>query len=71
VINANGGKLSSGQSFLCSGLKIVPWQMAHTAVFQLSSGNTSGIWLIMSILAQGWVIINLLMLMIDKWHRTL
>jgi uncharacterized RDD family membrane protein YckC len=71
VINANGRRLSTGQALLRSGLKFLPWQMAHTAVFQLSSGNASTIMLAISILAQGLVIINLLLLMIDKQHRTL
>jgi uncharacterized RDD family membrane protein YckC len=71
VINANGGRLSTIQSFLRSGLKFLPWQMAHTSVSQLTSGNESPIILAISILAQGLVIINLLILMIDKRHRTL
>lgn len=71
VINANGRRLSTGRALLRSGLKFLPWQMAHTAIFQITSGNDSAIMFAISILAQALVILSLLFLVMDKRHRTL
>jgi uncharacterized RDD family membrane protein YckC len=63
VVNGQGERVSAGQALLRSALKFLPWQLAHTAVIQLVSGNNSPFIFALSILAQtsstcflsGWI----------------
>jgi uncharacterized RDD family membrane protein YckC len=71
VIDRKGRRLSAGRALLRSGLKFLPWQMAHTAVFQIWDGNTSAFLFAVSLLAQIMVILFVLTLMMNKQHRTL
>jgi len=71
VIDAHGDRLSTGRALLRSGIKFLPWQMAHTAVFQIWDGNASAFFFALSLLAQIIVVIYLLALLFNKQHRTL
>ena len=35
VVNANGDRLTRGQAFVRSLIKFLPWQIAHTSIFQI------------------------------------
>lgn len=70
VIGTNGERLSLGRALLRSGLKFLPWQIAHTTVIQIWSGNNPAILFAVSILAQVLVIIYLLSLWVGRQHRT-
>jgi len=70
VINRDGGKLSIVQSLLRSGIKFLPWQMAHTTVIQIWAGNTSTTLLAFSIFSQVLVIFYIVCLWLSKRHRT-
>ena len=71
VVSAvEGDRLSFPRALLRSALKFLPWQMAHTAVFQILAGNESvPIWAL-SILAQLLVVVYVLTLWLGKQHRT-
>lgn len=70
VSAAAGGRLSLPRALLRSALKFLPWQMAHTAVFQLLAGEESPLLWALSILAQLLVVVYLLTLWLDRQHRT-
>jgi uncharacterized RDD family membrane protein YckC len=70
VIDQHGRRLGLGRALLRSGLKFLPWQLAHTTVFQIWAGNTSPLLFGLSILAQLLVVVYLLSLWLNKRHRT-
>lgn len=71
VVSAAGGsRLSFPRALLRSALKFLPWQMAHTAVFQISAGAESPLIWALSILAQLLVVVYVLTLWLGKQHRT-
>lgn len=74
VVSSRGGRLTLGQSLLRSGLKFVPWQLAHTALFHIpgwpmNMGSMPGLAMAGLALAYGLVGIYLLGLVIGS-HRT-
>lgn len=71
VTDGLGRRLNIGRALLRSGGKFLPWQMAHTAVFQIWEGSTSPFYFTLSLVAQALVIFYLLSLAINKRHRTL
>lgn len=72
VVTMAGGKLKLIQSLLRSGLKFLPWQLAHTAVFQILLGPESlqPLFLGLSILAQGLVVANIIAAFLNKRHQS-
>lgn len=69
VVNALGQKLSGRQALIRSAVKFLPWQLAHTCVFQIKFGQTSP-WLIVgAVLAQVLVVTYVLSIIISKEHR--
>lgn len=60
VVDLSGERVSIGRSLARSGLKLLPWQLAHSAVFRLVQDPASGGWLAVSILAQVIVLVSLL-----------
>lgn len=72
VVTMTGGKLSFSQSLLRSGLKFLPWQLAHTAVFQILLGPASlqALFLGLSILAQCLVAANVIAALLNKRHQS-
>ncbi len=70
VSAAGGGRLSLPRALLRSALKFLPWQMAHTAVFQISAGNESAAIWALSIVAQLLVVVYALALWLDRRRRT-
>lgn len=69
VIDSQGNRMSFGRALLRSVLKFLPWQLAHTAIFQIRYGNDSGNIFGLSIVAQLLVIIYLLSIWLDKQRR--
>lgn len=70
VTDGLGRRLNIGRALLRSGGKFLPWQMAHTAVFQIWEGSASPFYFTLSLVAQALVIFYLLSLAINKKHRT-
>jgi uncharacterized RDD family membrane protein YckC len=71
VVNSQGQKLSWRQALIRSAIKFLPWQLAHTCIFQIWFGQTSP-WLIVgAVLAQGLVGIYVLSILLNKEHRAL
>jgi len=52
VTDTAGQPLTRGRALLRAAIKLSPWQMAHTAVFQMYAGSQSPIFWALSILAQ-------------------
>lgn len=71
VVNAQGQKLSWRQALIRSAIKFSPWQLAHTCLFQIWSGQTSPWLSIGALLAQGLVGIYVLSIILSKDHRAL
>ncbi|MEM9776821.1 MAG: RDD family protein [Chloroflexota bacterium] len=56
VVNSHGGQLTRGQAFSRAIVKFIPWQIAHTSIFQIegwplnpqdpSIGSTAGLMLV-------------------------
>lgn len=74
VIDSNGGQLSIGKAFLRSIIKFLPWQIAHTSIYQATEtgfGNelppVSQIGIALTYLIVGIYIISALR---NKKHRT-
>lgn len=71
VVDGSGNQLSRQRSLARSALRFVPWQLAHTAVYQLSAGRES-LWIwVLCIGAQVWVAATWLCVLVDKRHRAL
>ncbi len=71
VVDTHGARLSAGRALLRSGVKFLPWQMAHTAVFQIWNGNSSAFLFALSLFAQILVVIYLLSILFNRQHRPL
>lgn len=71
VVNAQGQKLSWRQALIRSAIKFSPWQLAHTCLFQIWSGQTSPWLSIGALLAQGLVGIYVLSIILSKDHRAI
>jgi len=67
VVDVEGRRLNRTRSLARSAVKFVPWQMAHTAVFQLLAGSTATGYIVLSIL----VVASILTMVVDSQHRAL
>lgn len=72
VVNDNGMPISFKQSLIRTTVKLLPWQTAHTAVFQILLGPESKqmLFLGLSIFAQAMVIIYFLTMVFSKEHQS-
>jgi uncharacterized RDD family membrane protein YckC len=71
VANLQGKRLSFNRALLRSIMKFLPWQIAHTCIFSLPYDRTAPWWLIAGlILVQIWVVFYLLVLWLNRTHRT-
>ncbi len=71
VEDRHGRRISLPRSLARSGVKFLPWQLAHTAVFGLFADSTSS-WLItLSVAAQALVIGSAAMMALDSGHLAL
>ena len=71
VVNPHGGRLTRGRALARSAVKFAPWQMAHTAVFQLVAGSTAAGYVVLSIAAQTLVLASIVTMAVDSQHRSL
>ena len=71
VTDADGRPPGFRRALVRSALKFLPWQLAHTAVFQLAAGSTSLAFVALSIGAQLLVSASVLVMAMDARHRAL
>jgi len=71
VVDVEGNRLTRTRSIARSAVKFVPWQMAHTAVFQLFAGSTATGYIVLSIAAQILVVVSIATMALDSQHRAL
>lgn len=71
VVDRTGMRLTRARSLGRSVVKFAPWQLAHTAVFNLMAGGTSTVLLVMSITAQALVVASVVAMTLDRQHRAL
>ncbi|MDR9450313.1 MAG: RDD family protein [Acidimicrobiia bacterium] len=71
VIDAKESQLTRSRSLARSAVKFVPWQMAHTAVFQLFARSTAAGHIVLSIAAQILVVASIATMALDSQHRAL
>lgn len=70
VVGTDGKRVTANRSLARSAVKFAPWQMAHTAVFQLVMGSTAPGYLVLSIAAQVLVVASIITLALDRRHRS-
>jgi len=70
VVDRDGARLTRGRSLARSAIKFAPWQMAHTAVFQLLAGNTAVGYGVLAVVAQVLVVASIVTMAIDARHRS-
>ena len=73
VEDLKGQRMGLGQSLTRTALKFLPWQLAHTAVFQIMLGPQSRhlLFMVISILAQAVVLIYIISAAVSKEHQSL
>lgn len=73
VVTLAGGGMSTGQSVVRSGLKFVPWELSHTAIWQLSAGAPSSQAAATAVLGVAWLLIgaNIASALFDTRKRTI
>lgn len=71
VTDAHGRPPGFRRALVRSAVLFLPWQLAHTAVFNLAAGSTSIVFLGLSIGAQVLVVVSVLAMTIDARHRAL
>lgn len=71
VTDATGQPAGFRRALVRSGVKFLPWQLGHTAVFHLVAGSTSAVFVVISIGAQLFVLMSLLVMVADSRHRAL
>lgn len=71
VVDRAGMRLTRVRSLGRSIAKFAPWQLAHTAVFNLTAGSTGTVLLVMSITAQALVVTSVVAMTLDRQHRAL
>lgn len=70
VVSVQGEPIGYGRALLRAAVKFLPWQIAHTAIFQSFDGNPSpGVYVLFA-LAYGLVAVYLLYLWRHPAHRT-
>ena len=69
VVDAIGNRLTHGRSLARSAVKFAPWQLAHTAVFQLVAGSTATVYVVVALGAQLLVLASAITMSLDSHHR--
>ena len=75
VVNSAGERLSRKQAFVRSLIKFLPWQLAHTSIYHIKgwpfvAENLTPEVMMGLILAQVLVVVYIILLVVDKAHRT-
>jgi len=71
VVDRRGNSLAPGRSLARSALKLLPWQLGHSAVFRLVADADSVAWLIVSLVAQAIVMVSLSKVVLGAHGRAL
>jgi uncharacterized RDD family membrane protein YckC len=71
VVDAGGRPPGFRRALVRSVVKLLPWQLGHSAVFHLAAGSTSIVFLALSIGAQLLMVASVLVMAIDARHRAL
>lgn len=73
VIRSNGAKLSKTRALGRTLLKFIPWELAHTCIWQVSFAGQESSPLIYVGFASVWVLVgvNIISLLLSKSHQTL
>lgn len=71
VTTAAGNRVSFARSMARSGVKFLPWQLAHTGVFHLIAASTDPVFMGLAIGAQVLVLGNLAVMLLHPEHRAL
>jgi len=71
VVDVEGNRLTRTRSLARSAVKFAPWQMAHTAVFQLFAESTATGYIVLPIAAQILVVVSIATIALDSQHRAL
>ncbi|MCA1736182.1 MAG: RDD family protein [Actinobacteria bacterium] len=69
VATTDRRRLSLGRSLLRNGLKLLPWQIAHTGVFHLAAGSTAPFHLALTIGAQLLAATDVVVMIGNRDHR--
>jgi len=71
VVDRRGRRITFARSLLRQTAKLGPWQMAHTAVFQLFAGSTSGLLWVLALSPQVLVLASAAMVLFLRPPRAL
>lgn len=73
VVASGGRRLGLGRSLLRSGLKFLPWELAHAVIWQFSAAGPNPPWVLNAGLVGVWLLVgsNLLSARVDRRRRTL
>ncbi len=71
VVDAADARLTFPRAMGRSAAKFAPWQLAHTAVFNLMADSTSTGFVVLSIAAQLLVVVSVVSMTVDREHRAL
>lgn len=72
VVSLTGSRIGCANALLRSGLKFLPWQLAHTAVFHIIlRPETQNFFLYISVLAQALVLANILTAILGRKHQSI
>ncbi len=71
VVDVIGNRLTPRRSLARSAVKFAPWQLAHTAVFQLVAGSTATVFAVLAIVSQLVVLASVLTMAVDPHHRAI
>jgi uncharacterized RDD family membrane protein YckC len=73
VVRTDGGRLSGARSLGRTALKFIPWELAHTCIWQVSFAPQEPSMLITAGFVLVWVLVgaNVVSLLVSKRHQTL
>jgi uncharacterized RDD family membrane protein YckC len=72
VVTTDGRRLSIPRSLLRSGVKFLPWELAHAAIWQLTAGDADALLPILLLaLSYALVIANVATAVVHQEHRAL
>ena len=58
VVGPGGGRIGPGRALVRTGTKLLPWQVAHTAVFHLIADPQASSWMVVAVAAQVAVLVS-------------
>jgi uncharacterized RDD family membrane protein YckC len=71
VVDAAGARPTFPRALGRSAVKFAPWQLAHTAVFNLMADSTATGFVVLAVAAQLLVVVSVVAMTVDPRHRAL